>query len=239
MSRSTPHILIVEDDREIRTMLSRFLQKRGFRTSLAEDGRAMDRLREAAAIDLVVLDLMLPGEDGLSICRRLRAESAVPIVMLTAAGEPTSKVVGLEMGADDYVAKPFDPQELLARIRAVLRRTSAGPKETDSPVRPMSFAGWRIDPIMRELFDPAQTRVVLTAAEFDLLMAFCRFPRRTLTREQLLDLTQGRGAGPFDRSVDILVSRIRRKIERNVRDPEMIKTVRSGGYIFTPEVSDA
>jgi two-component system OmpR family response regulator len=236
MSRSH-HILVVEDDREIRTMVMRFLQKRGYRVTVAEDGRAMDRAREAARIDLVVLDIMLPGEDGLSICRRLRATSAVPVIMLTAAGEPTARVVGLEMGADDYVAKPFDPQELLARIRAVLRRTHAFPESATPAGGALSFEGWRIDPLNRLLLDPSGTRVTLTSAEFDLLLAFCQFAQRALTRDQLLDLTQGRSATPFDRSVDILVSRIRRKIERNPRDPEFIKTVRAGGYIFTPTVT--
>ncbi len=202
MSRSQ-HVLVVEDDREIRTMVMRFLQKRGYRVTVAEDGRAMDRARETARFDLIVLDIMLPGEDGLSICRRLRAQSSVPVIMLTAAGELTARGVGLEMGADDYIAKPFDPQELLARIRAVLRRTNALPENGAPAAGMLSFEGWRIDPLHRKL----------------------------------LDLTQGRSSLPFDRSVDILVSRIRRKIERSPRDPEFIKTVRSGGYIFTPEVA--
>jgi two-component system, OmpR family, response regulator len=238
MSRSQ-HVLVVEDDREIRTMVMKFLQKRGYRVTVAEDGRAMDRARETARIDLIVLDIMLPGEDGLSICRRLRAQSSVPVIMLTAAGEPTARVVGLEMGADDYIAKPFDPQELLARIRAVLRRTNALPESGAPPAGVLSFEGWRIDPLHRELLDPSGTQVTLTSAEFDLLLAFCQHHRRTLSREQLLDLTRGRSALPFDRSVDILVSRIRRKIERSPRDPEFIKTVRSGGYLFTPEVAAA
>jgi len=237
MNRS-PHILVVEDDREIRTMVQRFLQKKDYRVTAVEDGRGMDRAREAARFDLCILDIMLPGEDGLSLCRRLRASSSVPVIMLTAAGETTARVVGLEMGADDYIAKPFDPQELLARIRAVLRRTNTLP-QMPSPADNdrLAFAGWQIDKVNRELFDPAGTRVILTAAEFDLLLVFCQYARRTLTRDQILDLTQGRAAVPFDRSVDILVSRIRRKIEQNPRDPEFIKTVRTGGYIFTPEVS--
>nr|WP_218191288.1 response regulator [Enhydrobacter aerosaccus] len=236
MSRS-PHILIVEDDREIRTMVSRFLQKNGFRVSVAEDARAMDRVLEAAAIDLLVLDLMLPGEDGLSICRRLRASSSIPVIMLTASGDPVARVVGLEMGADDYVPKPFDPHELLARVKAVLRRVSAFPAAKEEVRDRLQFAGWRLDPVARELKNPEDVRVTLTSAEFDLLLAFCRHPRRTLTRDQLLDLSQGRAGAPLDRSIDILVSRIRRKIESNPRDPAFIKTVRSGGYIFTPEVT--
>jgi two-component system OmpR family response regulator len=233
----TPHILIVEDDREIRTMVSRFLQKHGFRVSAAGDARGMDKILEAARIDLMVLDLMLPGEDGLSICRRMRAKSKMPVIMLTASGEPVARVVGLEMGADDYIAKPFDPHELLARIKAVLRRASALPAATDIAPSVMCFAGWRLDAVARELRNPEGSRITLTSAEFDLLVAFCRHARRTLTRDQLLDLSQGRAGAALDRSIDILVSRIRRKIERDPRDPEFIKTVRSGGYVFTAEVT--
>jgi two-component system OmpR family response regulator len=235
MARS-PHILIIDDDREIRTMVSRFLQKHGFRVSVAEDARAMDRTLEAARIDLMVLDLMLPGEDGLSICRRLRTKSATPIIMLTASGDPVARVVGLEMGADDYLPKPFDPHELLARIKAVLRRSGTVGHTKEQAPRTMRFAGWHLDAAARELRNPEGIRIILTSAEFDLTVAFCRHARRTLTRDQLLDLSQRRTGVAFDRSIDILVSRIRRKIERNPRDPELIKTVRSGGYIFTPDV---
>ena len=236
MARSS-HILIVEDDREIRTMVTRFLQKHGFRVSAADCARAMDKILSAARIDLMILDIMLPGEDGLSICRRIRADSAMPVIMLTASGEPTARVVGLEMGADDYIAKPFDPYELLARIKAVLRRASAMPATLDAAAPSiMRFSGWQLNTIARELINPESSRITLTSAEFDLLTAFCRHAQRTLTRDQLLDLTQGRAGAPLDRSIDILVSRIRRKIEHDPRDPELIKTVRSGGYIFTPDV---
>ena len=236
MSRS-PHILVVEDDREIRTMVSRLLQKQGYRVTVSEDGRSMDKALSAANVDLLLLDIMLPGgEDGLSICRSVRANSSVPIIMLTAAGDTTARVVGLEMGADDYIGKPSDPHELVARTKAVLRRAATMPARSEMPVAPMRFDGWRIDPVRRELHDPAELRVTLTGAEFDLLLAFCLHPRRTLSRDQLLDLSQGRGGGPLDRGIDILVSRIRRKIESNPRDPQTIKTVRSGGYIFTPDV---
>jgi two-component system OmpR family response regulator len=196
----------------------------------------MDRALATARIDLIVLDIMLPGEDGLSICRRLRTTSSTPIIMLTAAGDPVARVVGLEMGADDYIAKPFDPHELLARIRAVLRRASALPEGPEAPARTLRFADWRIDSAARDLRNPEGARVILTSAEFDLLLAFCRHARRTLTRDQLLDLSQGRGTVAVNRSVDILVSRIRRKIERDPRDPTFIKTVRAGGYVFTPQV---
>ncbi|MDP1751962.1 MAG: response regulator [Reyranella sp.] len=232
----SPHILVVEDDREIRTMVSRFLSKNGCRVTVAEDARSMDRALGTARIDLVVLDIMLPGEDGLSICRRLRTTSTLPVIMLTAAGDPVARVVGLEMGADDYIAKPFNPHELLARIKAVLRRATALPETEDGANDVVQFAGWQINPISREVRNPEGTRIILTSAEFDLLFTFCRHARRTLTRDQLLDLSQRRAAGALDRSIDILVSRIRRKIEADPRDPQFIKTVRSGGYVFTPEV---
>jgi two-component system OmpR family response regulator len=232
----SPHILVVEDDREIRTMVSRFLMKNGCRVTATSDAPSMGRALATARIDLIVLDIMLPGEDGLSICRRLRTTSTTPIIMLTAAGDPVARVVGLEMGADDYVAKPFNPLELLARIRAVLRRATALPAEQGALTHAMRFADWRIDPVARELRNPEGARVILTSAEFDLLLAFCRHAKRTLTRDQLLDLSQGRGTVAMNRSIDILVSRIRRKIERDPRDPTLIKTVRSGGYLFTPKV---
>jgi two-component system OmpR family response regulator len=231
-----PHILIVEDDHEIRTMVSRFLLKNGCRVTATGDGQSMRRALETAKIDLIVLDIMLPGEDGLSICRRLRTTSSTPIIMLTAAGDAVARIVGLEMGADDYIAKPFNPHELLARIRAVLRRAAALPEGSDAPAAAMRFVGWRLDPVARDLRNPEDARVILTSAEFDLLLVFCRHARRTLTRDQLLDLSQGRATAALNRSIDILVSRIRRKIERDPRDPALIKTVRSGGYLFTPKV---
>jgi two-component system OmpR family response regulator len=232
----SPHILLVEDDREIRTMVSRFLTKNGCRVTETGDAQSMGRALKTARIDLILLDLMLPGEDGLSICRRLRATDATPIIMLTATGHPVARVVGLEMGADDYIAKPFDPHELLARIRAVLRRTTALPAAADKPAAAMHFAGWRIDPAARELHNPEGARVFLSSAQFDLLLVLCGNAQTTLTRDQLLDLTQGRGTETMNRSIDILVSRIRQKIERDPRDPVFIKTVRSGGYVFTPFV---
>ncbi len=219
-------------------MVLRFLQKHGFRVSAADNARAMDKILADARIDLMVLDIMLPGEDGLSICRRIRVESAMPVIMLTASGEPTARVVGLEMGADDYIPKPFDPHELLARIKAVLRRANAMPTVMQAAAPAvMRFSGWQLNSVARELINPENSRVILTSAEFELLTAFCRHPQRTLTRDQLLDLTQGRAGAPLDRSIDILVSRIRRKIERDPRFPDLIKTVRSGGYIFTPDVT--
>ena len=234
----TPHILLVEDDREISQLVARYLRGNDLRVSLAGDGREMDRLLADARIDLIVLDLMLPGEDGLSICRRLRAQSGVPILMLTAKGEEIDRIVGLEIGADDYLAKPFNPRELLARIRAVLRR-GAGTEREEDGARRLAFAGFVLDPDLRQLLNPDGAQVALTAAEFDLLHAMGLRPGRVLSRDQLLDLTQGRAPGPFERSIDVLISRIRQKIERDPRNPEMIKTIRSGGYVFTPAVTRA
>jgi two-component system OmpR family response regulator len=232
-----PHILLVEDDAEIGTMLARFMADHGMRVTRVTDGRGIDRSMAAQRIDIVVLDVMLPGEDGLSICRRLRARSAVPIIMLTALGTETDRIVGLEMGADDYLPKPFSPRELLARIRAVLRRGQiADASGTDKPVT-MVFDGWRLDTATRQLFDPADVRVPLTSGEFDMLAVFCQHARKVLSREQLLDLLHGRAAAVFDRSVDIQVSRLRRKIEPDPKEPSFIKTVRNGGYMFTPKVS--
>jgi two-component system OmpR family response regulator len=234
---TTPHLLLVEDDREISGLLERFLKANELDVSIAADGRAMDRVLAASQIDLIVLDVMLPGEDGLSLCRRLRATSSVPIIMLTAKGEDIDRIIGLEMGADDYLAKPFNPRELLARVKAVLRRgrTVAGlaPGPTTST---LVFAGWQLDLARRQLSSPEGTRVAVTGAEFDLLQTFCERPGRVLSRDQLIELKQGRTAGPFERSIDVLVSRLRQKIEADPRDPELIKTIRSGGYLFTPSV---
>ena len=238
---TSPHVLIVDDDREIRDLLSRFLVKHGYRASAAPDGRAMRQELSASAIDLIVLDLMLPGDDGLSLCRELRAKSAIPIVMLTAMGEETDRIVGLEMGADDYLAKPFNPRELLARIRAVLRRVPApkgglaGSRREDG-THALRFAGWRLDLDSRELIRSDGVLVPLSSGEFGLLAALATHPGRVLSRDQLLDLSRGRDAAPFDRSIDVQISRLRRKIENDPREPQLVKTVRGGGYLFTPVV---
>jgi two-component system OmpR family response regulator len=229
-------ILLVEDDAEIARMLTEALSANGFTTRAVTSSRDVDSLLERDRIDLVVLDVMLPGEDGFSICRRLRATSGIPIIMLTALGEPVDRIVGLEIGADDYVTKPFNSRELIARIRALLRRSRAAGAMFRSDVRPLGFAGWRIDPVERQLYSPDGVRVSTTSAEFDLLLAFCRNPGRILSREQLLDLTHSGLAGPVERSIDVHISRIRQKIEPDPRDPTLIKTVRLGGYIFTPSV---
>jgi two-component system OmpR family response regulator len=234
-----PHILVVDDDREIRDLVARYLSKQGLRVSAAADGREMRRALDDWSIDLIILDLMLPGEDGLSLCRKLRAESRIPIIMLTAMGEETDRIVGLEMGADDYVAKPFNPRELLARIKAVLRRAEGGQAERpDDADRPsiLVFAGWRLDLDRRELVSKQGVFVPLSAGEYDLLAAFAARPQRVLSRDQLLDLARGREAQPFDRAIDVQVSRLRRKIEADPGNPVFIKTVRGGGYMFTPPV---
>lgn len=238
---TTPHILVVDDDREIRDLLSRFLVKHGLRVQTAADGREMARALADWKIDLVVLDLMLPGEDGLTLCRKLRAQSDVPVVMLTAMGEETDRIVGLEMGADDYVAKPFNPRELLARIKAVLRRagtprTEAAPDPGDAEAV-FAFDGWAFVPGRRELRDPKGTLIALSGGEFDLLNAFVTHPGRVLTRDQLLDLARGREAAPFDRAMDVQVSRLRRKVEDDPSQPQRITTIRGGGYMFTPKVT--
>ena len=238
MERS-PHILVVDDDREICSLVSQFLSRHALRVTTAREGTEMMKIMEAARIDLVVLDLMLPGEDGLSLCRKLRAASATPVIMLTAMGEDVDRIIGLEMGADDYLAKPFNPRELLARIKAVLRRAGTlppTPTELASGGKVLSFDKWRLDLAKRELKGDDGEMVVLSSGEFDLLQAFAEHPQRVLTRDQLLDLARGRAASLFDRSVDIQVMRLRRKVESDPKDPQLIKTVRSGGYMFTPSV---
>jgi two-component system, OmpR family, response regulator len=236
MTETSTHILVVDDDREIRDLTARFLRKHGYRVDGAANGREMDAHLADGQFDLIVLDLMMPGEDGLSICRRLRADTAVPIIMLTALGEETDRIVGLEMGADDYLPKPFNPRELLARIKAVLRR--GGDFRSPAPItgRTLAFEGWVVDLSKRELRAPDGALVSLTAGEFDLLVSLAERPQRVLSRDQLLDLTRGRGAGAFDRAVDVQLSRLRRKIEADPKDPTLIKTVRGGGYMFTADV---
>ncbi|MEW6640417.1 MAG: response regulator transcription factor [Pseudomonadota bacterium] len=227
-------VLCVEDDDELARMLADVLIEGGFAPDLVGSAREMDMALARGGADLVVLDVMLPGEDGLSICRRLRATSTLPILMLTARGEDLDRIVGLEIGADDYVTKPFNPRELIARIRALLRRTGSGAPRMRT--RSLAFAGWRIDPATRELHDPGGIRVVLTSVEFELLLAFCRHPGQVLSREQLIDLVHGGQAGSVERSIDVHVSRIRQKIEIDPRDPALIKTVRLGGYMLAQPV---
>ncbi len=243
MSR-TPHILVVDDDREIRDLVSRFLSQHGLRVSTAADGREMVTALEGGAIDLIVLDVMMPGDDGLTLTRNLRANRQtshrdVPIIMLTAMGEETDRIVGLEMGADDYLAKPFNPRELLARIKAVLRRFEALPKaqaEGHEERGKLCFAGWCLNVHTRTLTGPDGASVTISGGEYELLHAFVTHPGRVLNRDQLLDMARGREAQPFDRAIDVQVSRLRKKIEPDPQNPALIKTVRGGGYMFTPKV---
>ncbi|PRD54969.1 response regulator [Phyllobacterium myrsinacearum] len=230
-------ILLVEDDQEIAVMVVEMLSDNGFQAIAAGSATDMDALLRKQSFDLIVLDAMLPGEDGFSICRRLRATSVTPIIMLTALSDDIDRIVGIEIGADDYITKPFNSRELLARIKGLLRRSSysAEPRSQQSP---MQFAGWLIDPALRQLLNPDGVHVSMTTAEFDVLLAFCRNPGRIMTREQLLGLTHAGTAGPVERSIDVHVSRVRQKIEPSVHEPTMIKTVRLGGYMFTPRVKD-
>jgi two-component system OmpR family response regulator len=239
------HILIVDDDSQVRQLIARVLRENGYRTSGARDGREMREVLGAAAVDLIILDLMLPGPSGLDLCRELRATSSVPIIMLTAKGEDTDRIVGLELGADDYLPKPFNPRELLARIRAVLRRAAAAPAPTPAAAHPgapaargrrITFAGWTLDPLRREITSADGVVVDLSGGEYDVLIAFVEHPNRILTRDQLLDLARNRSANAFDRSIDVQISRIRRKLEAGGQSPPLIKTVRGAGYIFLPKV---
>ncbi len=231
------HILVVDDDREIRDLLAKFLKQHNLRITTASDGREMKRALEDWAIDLVVLDVMMPGEDGLTLCRDLRASSALPVIMLTAMGEETDRIIGLEMGADDYLAKPFNPRELLARIKAVMRRT--GQQDTTTAAldgESFRFNGWEFRPEQRELLNDEGTLVSLSRGEFELLDTFVRHPNRVLNRDQLLDMARGREAIPFDRAIDVQVSRLRKKLRDEPKNPSLIKTVRGGGYMFSAKV---
>ena len=234
-----PHILVVDDHADIRDLVSRFMGKHGFRVSTAGDGREMRKVLNSSAVDLVVLDLMLPGEDGLVLCRDLRATSSIPIVMLTAMGEETDRIIGLEMGADDYVSKPFNPRELVARVKAVLRRSRSLPEDRGKlGAQTVHFSGWAFDRARRELESPDGIVVPLSTGEYNLLETFVRHPQRVLSRDQLLDLTHGRAAAPFDRSIDTQVSRLRRKLEEDPKEPKVIKTVWGGGYVFAALIDE-
>jgi two-component system OmpR family response regulator len=234
------HVLVVDDHREIRDLLARYLAKHGFRVSTAESAARARRLLDSSAIDLVVLDIMMPGEDGLSLCRHLRASSGMPVIMLTAMAEDTDRVIGLEMGADDYVVKPFNPRELLARVRAVLRRANSLPQRRPQvDAETLRFDRWQLNVARRELVGADDVAIPLSTAEFLLLSALLAHPRRVLSRDQLLDLTRGRNASPFDRSIDNQVSRLRKKIEADPKEPALIKTVWGGGYMLTADVQRA
>lgn len=238
MSGDEQHILVVDDDATLRKRLVRYLAKEGYRVTGAPDGQAMRRALDEAPAALVILDLVMPGEDGLSLTRYLRGQSDIGILILTGKGDTIDRVVGLEMGADDYIAKPFDPRELLARVRSILRRR-AGTTTPPAPAAEASlvtFEGWKLDMARRELTSISGEIVHLTSTEFDLLAAFIRNPNRALSRDQLMDAAAGRDWSPFDRSIDLHISHLRRKIEKDPRNPSMIKTLRGAGYIFTATI---
>ncbi len=232
------HILVVDDHRDIRDSLARLLKEAGYRVTTADGAASARRHLAAGRIDLILLDLMMPGEDGLSLCRSIVESHAIPTILLTARIEDTDRIIGLEMGADDYVTKPFNPRELLARIKAVLRRARSLPPHQRPPeTERIVFDGWHLDVPARTLYSPDRLAVPLSTGEFRLLMAFLTHPRMVLTRDQLLDLTQGREAQAFDRSIDNQVSRLRRKLADDPKTPHFIKTVRGGGYCFSSAVS--
>jgi two-component system OmpR family response regulator len=231
-------IAVVEDDPEIARMMTSYMTDNGFEVAAARSGRDLDRVMASGGkIDCVILDVGLPGEDGLSICRRLRGKSSVPIIMVTGRGTDTDRIVGLELGADDYLPKPFNPRELLARVRAVMRRSSLTEQAPAEAPQVLMFEGWRLDMARRQLFAPDGAPRSLTSGEFNILAIFCQNARKVLSRDDLLDLLHGRAAAVFDRSIDVQISRLRRKIETNLKDPSFIKTVRYGGYFFTPLVT--
>lgn len=229
-----PHILVVDDDREIRELTSRFLQRNGLRVETAANGIEMSERLGSRRVDLIVLDRIMPGEDGLELCRDLRRHSRVPIIILTLLGAETERIRGLQLGADDYLQKPFSPEELLARIQAVLRRSTGYTNTSTSRI--LRFAGWTLDLNRRKLLNPEGATISLTDGEYDLLQAFAEHPQVILSRDQLLDLARGRSTIAFDRSIDMQVMRLRRKIERNRTEPDLIQTVRNKGYLFIPEV---
>lgn len=231
------HVLVVDDDPQIRLLVSRLLQRGGYRVSLAPDGRAMAEIMAKVDIDIVLLDVMLPGRNGLDLCRDVRARSNVPIIMLTARADEGDRVAGLEIGADDYVTKPFSSRELLARVRAALRRVRSQPDgrskgPTDDEIQ---FDGWVLNLRRRELNSPQKVFVDLSTGEYDLLVAFVEHAYRVLSRDQLMEFAKAKSSDPFDRTIDVQVSRLRRKLVISQDDPDMIKTVRGAGYMFAPQ----
>lgn len=231
------NILVVDDDTELRNLLGDYLRKNGYQVTLAADGKDMRKSLDNGKIDLIVLDLMLPGDDGLVLCRNLRVSSNIPVIILTARGDETDRIIGLEMGADDYLSKPFNPRELLARIKSVLRRAQALPDNVSTKGRYLCFAGWKLDTVTRNLLAQDGLVVALSGAEYRLLKIFLEHPNRILTRDQLLELMQGRDAEPFDRSVDVQISRLRLRLRDDAKEPAIIKTVRGVGYLLATQVS--
>ena len=232
------HVLVVEDDGEMRNLIAKFLRQNGYRATGARDGREMWETLANAAVDLILLDVMLPGQSGLDLTRALRAKTQITIIMVTARGDETDRVLGLELGADDYIPKPFSRPELLARIRAVLRRAQGSDQRASGLVADrLLFAGWALDTRRRELMAPDGVAVDLSGGEYDLLLAFCEHPQRILSRDQLLDLARNRVSDALDRTVDVMVSRLRRKMEPTEESPTIIKTIRGAGYMFVPAVA--
>ncbi len=248
MSNDRPHILVVDDDAGIRDLLGQFLLKHGFEVSLADGGDQMWQFFNNDTIDLIILDIMMPGKDGVTLCKEIRQTSHIPIIMLTAISEDVDRIIGLEMGADDYLSKPFNPRELLARIKAILRRSvqhqsqAASQQQEANTVAVAStykFSGWALNKIERRLSSPEDVDISLSTGEYTLLLALLDRPHQVLSRDQLLDLTRNRSGGPFDRSIDIQISRLRHKIEADHKSPQIIKTVRGGGYVLSTEVEMA
>ncbi len=233
----TAHILVVDDDPDIRDELQEYLTGHGFRVSTAEGGAAMHAVLDKEPVDLIIMDLRMPGESGLSLTSSVRKTSKAGVIILTGTGDDVDRVVGLEIGADDYLAKPCNLRELLARVRSVLRRIQGGSDTLEVEAEVLQFAGWTLDLSERRLTSPDSAEVPLTTGEFNMLEAFVTRPKRVLNRDQILDLTQGRDWSPFDRSIDNLISRLRQKIEADPKNPQIIKTVRGVGYLFTPAVS--
>ncbi|MBF0163177.1 MAG: response regulator [Magnetococcales bacterium] len=236
---STPdHVLVVDDDPDIRTLVGRLLEKNGFRVSKVADGKGLRQLLEKSQPDLIVLDLMLPDEDGLVLCRNLRSRSNIPVIILSARGEDMDRIIGLEMGADDYLGKPFHPRELLARVKSVLRRARSLPGDTqeEDANTTYRFGGWVLDVPTRQLYSPKSKKIFLSGGEFSLLRVFLNHPNRVLSRDQLLDFSHGREIEPFDRTIDMQVSRLRRRLGDDPKKPSLIKTVRSSGYVLAVRV---
>jgi two-component system OmpR family response regulator len=234
------HVLVVDDDRELRGLLAEYLQKQGYRVTAVADGKAMRAAIGASRPDVIVLDVMLPGEDGFSLCRELRARSQTPIIMLTAKGEETDRVVGLELGADDYMAKPYSPRELVARIKSVLRRARALPDNLQPAAAAVfRFAGWTLDTATRNLTSPQGVVVALSGTEFRLLRIFLDHPNSVLTRDQLIEIMLAREAGAYDRAIDVQVSRLRQRLGEGAREPAIIRTVRGQGYVLAAHVEAA
>jgi two-component system, OmpR family, response regulator len=232
----SPHILIIDDEREIRRPLAKYLSGAGYRVSQAEDGREMDKIMAKAKIDLIVLDVLMPGEDGFSICKRLQATTRIPIILLTALKDDTDRIVGLELGADDYVSKPFNPRELQARIKTVLRRTLMLPPRAERMSGTVRFDRWRFDLSQKQIVGPGDLVVPLSSGEHALLLALIEHAGTALTRDQLMDLTRGVSAPVFDRRIDNQISRLRRKLEKDTKNPVIIQTKWGGGYVFAAEL---